>query len=58
MLGTELNDDRIDTIKIRVNNWQKLMLSRYSKKLWIDKACRGAPIYPFKQDNAKKTNGI
>lgn len=47
VLGITLNDDYIVTIRVRVNVWQKISLSRYRNKTWIDTAIlRGGPIYP------------
>ena len=44
-----LNNDNIDTIRIRVNMWQKLALCRANDRIWIDTAfTRGGRIHPSK----------
>ena len=48
VLDVILNDNNIDTIRIRVNVWQKFALSRDRNKIWLDTAfTRGGPIHPF-----------
>ena len=49
VLAVILNDDNIDTIRIRVSVWQKLALSRDRDKIWLDTAfTRGGHIYPLR----------